>query len=215
MTRRQLCEEIVKDRIHKAYLKESEQESIEDIVLGYSSWSGTDMKPAIANCAQDLKAAGYTAQQVQDYFDADGYWTEDDQDGVWDPDFAEGVVASLRHLTEDEDDFDDDYDFEGEDDEDDFDKSFSEEDAVADAFPMASPHTVETIAQWYRNEGAIDDFDTLQEFSEHISDDFLDMFWAGDYDNDEFHEVAQDMINVGYYDADRFPYGDEDADFEE
>ena len=35
------------------------------------------------------------------------------------------------------------------------------------------------------------------------------MFWAGDYDDDEFVEVAKDMINAGYYEADDFPY-DED-----
>lgn len=36
------------------------------------------------------------------------------------------------------------------------------------------------------------------------------MFWAGDYNDDEFHEVATDMINAGYYEEDDFPYGDED-----
>lgn len=109
----------------------------------------------------------------------------------------------VREASVDEDDWEDEEEVE---------KDFTTEDAVQDAFPMISPHTVEIIAKWYKNEYAIDDFDSLQEFSEHISSDFLDMFWAGDYDNEEFHEVAQDMINVGYYDADRFPY---DEDLEE
>ncbi len=113
------------------------------------------------------------------------------------------LKESVKPLKEDEDDWEDEEEVE---------KDFTTEDAVQDAFPMISPHTVEIIAQWYKNEYAIDDFDSLQEFSEHISSDFLDMFWAGDYDNEEFHEVAQDMINVGYYDADRFPY---DEDLEE
>ena len=113
------------------------------------------------------------------------------------------LKESAKHLKEDEDDWEDEEEVE---------KDFTTEDAVQDAFPMISPHTVEIIAKWYKNEYAIDDFDSLQEFSEHISSDFLDMFWAGDYDNEEFHEVAQDMINVGYYDADRFPY---DEDLEE
>ena len=98
---------------------------------------------------------------------------------------------------------------ESEDDED-SEKDFTEEDAVAEAFPNASEHTVDIIAGWYKNEGAIDDFDSKEEFAEHITDDFMDMFWAGDYNDDEFHEVATDMINAGYYEEDDFPYGDED-----
>ena len=116
------------------------------------------------------------------------------------------LKESAKHLKEDEDDWED---------EEEIDKDFTTEDAVQDAFPMISPHTVEIIAKWYENEYAIDDFDSLQEFSEHISSDFLDMFWAGDYDEEEFHEVAQDMINVGYYDADRFPYDDGNVNVED
>ena len=111
-------------------------------------------------------------------------------------------------LLEDEDDEDD---WEEEDDED-WDKDFSEEDAVQAAFPNASSHTVDIIAEWYRNEGAIDDFDDVDEFAEHIKSDFMDMFWAGDYDEEEFHEVATDMINAGYYEADDFPYDDEEEE---
>lgn len=112
-----------------------------------------------------------------------------------------------RYLKESEDD----------EDEEDFEKDFTEEDAVAEAFPNASEHTVDIIAGWYKNEGTIDDFDSKEEFAEHISSDFMDMFWAGDYDEDEFHEVATDMINAGYYEAGDFPYDedDEDEDLEE
>lgn len=192
MNRRQICEDIVKNGLFK--LQESEQDSIEDIVMAYSTWSGTNMKYSIECCVEELKAAEYSPEQVKEYFDSDGYRTEDNPEGCWDPEFANGVVNSLEELnnsTTSED--------------------FTEEDAVAAAFPNASPHTVDIIAGWYRNEGAVEDFTDVDEFAEYIKSDFMSMFWAGDYNNAEFHEVATDMINAGYFEADDFPY-DEDLD---
>lgn len=259
MTRRQICEAIMKKRMfNESRLNESEaeQDSIEDIVMSYSTWSGTDMKYSVECCAEDLKKAGYSSEQVKEYFDSDGYCTEDSSEGCWDPEFASRIVNSLQSLedlgiedgdyyetpsTLDDNDWDetddplygygeddlmeskkasskriseseDDEDEENEDDWDEEEKDFTTEDAVQEAFPMASPHTIEIITKWYENESAIEDFDSLQEFSGHISSDFLDMFWAGDYDDDEFVEVAKDMINAGYYEADDFPYDEDDED---
>jgi hypothetical protein len=102
-----------------------------------------------------------------------------------------------RYLKESEDDGDSE-------------KDFTEEDAVQEAFPNISSHTIEIIAKWYKNEGAVEDFDNVDDFADSIRDEFMDMFWAGDYNDDEFHEVATDMINAGYYEEDDFPYGDEE-----
>lgn len=90
-------------------------------------------------------------------------------------------------------------------------KNFTE-DAVYLAFPNASPHTIDIITNWYKNEGAADDFSDVDEFAEYICTDFLDMFWAGDYNDAEFHEVATDMINAGYFEADDFPYEEPELD---
>lgn len=83
-------------------LQESEQDSIENIVMSYSTWSGTDMKYSAECCAEELKAAGYSPEQVTEYFDSDGYYTEDNPEGCWDPEFANKIVSCLQTLYTDE-----------------------------------------------------------------------------------------------------------------
>ena len=87
--------------------------------------------------------------------------------------------------------------------------SFTTEEAVQEAFPNISEHTVDIISRWYNNEGASEDFSNKEEFAEYIKGDFRNMFWSGDYNNNDFHEVAKDMINAGYYDSSDFPYDNE------
>lgn len=173
-------------------LQESEKYSIDDIVMSYSTWSGTDMKRSTECCAEELREYGYSLAQVKEYFDSDGYRTEENPDGCWDPEFANKVLVYLMSLEELNGPVDS--------------EDLTEENAVAAAFPNASPHTVDIIARWYRNEGAVEDFTDVDEFAEYIKGDFMTMFWAGDYNNAEFHEVATDMINAGYFEADDFPY---------
>ena len=87
--------------------------------------------------------------------------------------------------------------------------SFTTEEAVQEAFPNISEHTVDIISRWYNREGSSEDFSDKEEFAEYIKGDFMNMFWGGDYNDNDFHEVANDMINAGYYDSSDFPYDNE------
>lgn len=172
---------------------------IEDMGVGYEDYGVT---------AEDLGIEDDDYYETSSTLD-DNDWDETDDPlyGYGEDDFLESKKASSKRISESEDDDETDWD---EDDEEEDEKDFTTEDAVNAAFPNASPHTMEIITKWYKNESAIDDFDTVDEFAEFINSDFLEMFWAGNYDDDEFVEVSKDMINAGYYDEDDFPYNEED-----
>lgn len=69
--------------------------TIEDIVMNYASWSGTNgINDATDSAAYDLNLVGYTFNEVKAYFDADGYYP----DGCWDKEFANLILQKLRKL---------------------------------------------------------------------------------------------------------------------
>lgn len=71
------------------------RDTIEDIVMNYSSWSGTNgINDATDSAAYDLSLVGYTFNEVKAYFDADGYYP----DGCWDEEFANLILQKLRKL---------------------------------------------------------------------------------------------------------------------
>lgn len=74
-------------------------------------------------------------------------------------------------------------------------KGFTTLDAVCNAFPMASPYTQEVIAGWYENEAAIEEFDSLEDFANHIVRDIENML---ECEADE--EIVQDLVDAGYID---------------
>lgn len=78
----------------KRKIRES-RDTIEDIVMNYSSWSGTNgINDATDSAAYDLSLVGYTFNEVKAYFDADGYYP----DGCWDEEFANLILQKLRKL---------------------------------------------------------------------------------------------------------------------
>lgn len=177
----------------------------------------TNASGYIEDMGVDYEDYGVTAEDLgvleDDYYETsstldDSDWDETDDPlyGYGEDDFLESKKTSSKRISESEDDEDE----EDEDDWDEDEKDFTTEDAVTAAFPNASPHTMEIITKWYENESAIEDFDTVEEFAEFINSDFLEMFYAGNYDDDEFVEVSKDMIDAGYYDEDDFPYDEED-----
>ena len=71
------------------------RDSIEDIVMNYSSWSGVNgINDATDSAAYDLSLVGYTFNEVRDFFDAGGYYP----DGDWDEEFANLILQKLRKL---------------------------------------------------------------------------------------------------------------------
>lgn len=184
----------------------------------------TNASGYIENMGVDYEDYEVTAEDLgiedDDYYEMSSTLDDNDWDETDDPlygygedDFLESKKTSSKRISESEDDEDEtDWD---EDDEEEEEKDFTAEDAVSAAFPMASPHTIEIIAKWYENEDAIEDFDNMDDFVEFINSDFLEMFWAGDYNDDEFVEVAKDLVDAGYYDADDFPSHDEEDDLDE
>lgn len=74
------------------------RDTIEDIVMNYSSWSGVNgINDATDGAAYDLNLVGYTFNEVKAYFDADGYYP----DGCWDEEFANLILQKLRKLERD------------------------------------------------------------------------------------------------------------------
>lgn len=71
------------------------RDTIEDIVMNYSSWLGVNgINDATDSAAYDLSLVGYTFNEVKAYFDADGYYP----DGCWDEEFANLILQKLRKL---------------------------------------------------------------------------------------------------------------------
>ena len=65
--------------------------------------------------------------------------------------------------------------------------------AVKRAFPKLKANTIQIIADWYDNEGADEDFDTLSDYVDHIRDDIMDMIWAASNPS-EVKAVKDDMV---------------------
>lgn len=66
------------------------RDTIEDIVMNYSSWSGINgINEATDSAAYDLSLVGYTFNEVKAYFDADGCWDEE---------FVNLILQKLRKL---------------------------------------------------------------------------------------------------------------------
>lgn len=83
--------------------------------------------------------------------------------------------------------------------------------AVKLAFPKLKPQTQQTIADWYDEEYASDDFDNLRDYVKHIKSDLMDMIWAA-ADTTDIKAVQDDLVACGYYDADQFPQDEESED---
>ena len=71
-------------------------ETIESIVDWYSSWSGNDMTPSCDNCAEELMEAGFTKDEVEQYFNEGGIYNEDTGEGVWDRDFVDRILWNFE-----------------------------------------------------------------------------------------------------------------------
>lgn len=69
-------------------------------------------------------------------------------------------------------------------------EAFTEMTAVKKAFPGIPQEVREIIAQWYENEGAIEDFRNATEFAEFMKDDIVDMLDAA-WDEDEANAVRK------------------------
>lgn len=88
---------------------------------------------------------------------------------------------------------DDEYEFE--------DDSYADtETAVEIAFPEASEEVKNTIATWYNNEGASEDFSDDSEFADYITGDIGAMLDAAD--DPERSIVAKELVAKGYLDDD-------------
>lgn len=84
-------------------MRESFEDPIDEIVFNYASFRGDDPNTKALNameCAGELLANGFTAEEVQAHFDADGYYDgttgESIGSGTWDLEFANDIVANMK-----------------------------------------------------------------------------------------------------------------------
>ena len=84
-------------------MRESFEDPIDEIVFNYASFRGDDPNTKALNameCAGELLANGFTAEEVQAHFDADGYYDgttgESIGSGTWDLEFANSIVANMK-----------------------------------------------------------------------------------------------------------------------
>lgn len=75
----------------------SVRDSIDDIVMNNSTWSGSNMASACKTCAKELEANGYSKAEVKQYFDNEGYYDEATGNGVWDKEFTDCVLNYLTN----------------------------------------------------------------------------------------------------------------------
>lgn len=87
----------------KRRMRESFEDPIDEIVFNYASFRGDDPNTKALNameCAGELLANGFTAEEVQAHFDADGYYDgttgESIGSGTWDLEFANDIVANMK-----------------------------------------------------------------------------------------------------------------------
>lgn len=81
--------------------------------------------------------------------------------------------------------------------------------SVRKAFPGIDPKAADIITGWYCAEGAVEDFDTTDDFAEFIRDDVLDMLDAGT-DSADVATVKASLASIGFGD-----FAEEDLDFDE
>ena len=81
--------------------------------------------------------------------------------------------------------------------------------SVDKAFPGIDPAAAEIITGWYCAEGAIEDFDTTDDFAEFIQDDVLDMLDAGS-DSADVATVKASLASIGFG-----SFEEDEVDFEE
>lgn len=73
-------------------------------------------------------------------------------------------------------------------------------DAVRLAFPKLSEVNQDLIMDWYFEEGAAEDFDSNEDFADHISVDIGAMIDASDYNSDEVQSLINELVDLGYLD---------------
>lgn len=82
------------------------------------------------------------------------------------------------------------------DDESSVDKDFNTYNAVDLAFPKLDVKAKDIITRWYETEDAIDDFNSVEEFTEYIKMDIYEMLDAAD--EDEQQMVSDALEESGY-----------------
>ena len=91
----------------KKRIKESFDNPIDEIIMPYTSWSSTPLRSdadAMAEnakeAAEELKANGFTAEEVKAHFDEEGYYDAvngtTEGEGTWDRAFANCILANLK-----------------------------------------------------------------------------------------------------------------------
>lgn len=91
----------------KKRIKESFDNPIDEIIMPYTNWSSTPLRSdanAMAEnakeAAEELKANGFTAEEVKAHFDEDGYYDAvngvAEGNGTWDRAFANCILTNLK-----------------------------------------------------------------------------------------------------------------------
>lgn len=84
--------------------------------------------------------------------------------------------------------------------------------AVKRAFPKLSEINQELVTEWYRNEGAAEDFDSIKEFASFIRNDIEDLIDASDYKSDEVQYLINELVDLDYINENLWEPEEDDLD---